>query len=76
MTVYAVVQLEITDRAAYDRYQARFSCRTFGKQGYGTAQQGPTKYAALMWRGSGLNQCGISSFISEIGIDRLVAMVS
>ena len=24
MTVYAVVQLKITDRAAYDRYQARF----------------------------------------------------
>lgn len=25
MTVYAVAQLRITDRAAYDRYQARFS---------------------------------------------------
>lgn len=24
MTVYAIVQLKITDRAAYDRYQARF----------------------------------------------------
>lgn len=24
MTVYAVAQLKITDRAAYDRYQARF----------------------------------------------------
>jgi len=24
MTVYVVVQLKITDRAAYDRYQARF----------------------------------------------------
>jgi uncharacterized protein (DUF1330 family) len=24
MTVYAVVQLKMTDRAAYDRYQARF----------------------------------------------------
>jgi uncharacterized protein (DUF1330 family) len=24
MTVYAIVQLKMTDRAAYDRYQARF----------------------------------------------------
>jgi uncharacterized protein (DUF1330 family) len=24
MTVYAIVQLKFTDRAAYDRYQARF----------------------------------------------------
>lgn len=24
MTVYAIVQLEMTDRAAYDRYQSRF----------------------------------------------------
>jgi len=24
MTVYVVVQLKMTDRAAYDRYQARF----------------------------------------------------
>lgn len=25
MTVYVIVQLKMTDRAAYDRYQARFS---------------------------------------------------
>jgi len=24
LTVYAIVQLKMTDRAAYDRYQARF----------------------------------------------------
>ena len=24
MTVYVIVQLKMTDRAAYDRYQARF----------------------------------------------------
>jgi hypothetical protein len=24
MTVYAIVQLKMTDRAAYDRYQTRF----------------------------------------------------
>lgn len=24
MTVYAIAQLKVTDRAAYDRYQARF----------------------------------------------------
>jgi uncharacterized protein (DUF1330 family) len=24
MTVYAIIQLKLTDRAAYDRYQARF----------------------------------------------------
>ena len=24
MTVYAIAQLKMTDRAAYDRYQARF----------------------------------------------------